>query len=69
MLDFKTQLYTSQRAYVKEIEEGKFVFFSPDNKTQQKTMTVVIIGVWQKNEPPRHNERQVLGRDCLAESW
>ena len=32
MIDFNTQLYTSSRAYVNELEAGKFVFFSPDNK-------------------------------------
>jgi len=32
MIDFNTQLYTSERAYVNEIANGKFVFFSPDNK-------------------------------------
>lgn len=32
MLDFNTKLYTSTRAYTKEIQTNKFVFFSPDNK-------------------------------------
>ena len=30
MLDFETKLYTSTRAYTKEIQTNKFVFFSPD---------------------------------------
>lgn len=32
MINFNTQLFASKRAYINELETGKFVFFSPDNK-------------------------------------
>lgn len=32
MISFKTQLFTSRRAYINEIEPDTFIFYSPDNK-------------------------------------
>ena len=31
-MNFNTQLYSSRRTYINEIEKDRFVFFSPDNK-------------------------------------
>jgi uncharacterized protein len=32
MISFKTQLYSSRRAYINKVEADRFVFFSPDSK-------------------------------------